>query len=54
MRGLALVGRTRLNPVTITNRDVQLFLQIPVKIPKKHTEAAVRILKPTLIGRVTF
>jgi len=51
MRRLALVGSTRLNPVIRTNRDVQLFLHIAIEIPKKHTDAAVRILEPTLIGR---
>src|SRR5882762_5637502 len=50
MRRLALVGPTRLNLVIRTNRDVQLFLQIPIEIPKKNTETAVRILEPTLIG----
>jgi hypothetical protein len=50
MRRLALVRLTGLNPVIITDRDVQLFLHIPIEIPKKKTEAAVRILEPTLIG----
>ena len=36
MRRLALVGRTRLNPVIVTNRDVQLFLKIPIEIPEKQ------------------
>ena len=51
MRRLALIRRTRLYPVTIADRDIQLFLQIPIEISKKNTKAAVRILEPTLIGR---
>src|ERR1700687_118885 len=50
MRRLALVGPTRVNSVIRTNRDVQLFLQIPIEIPKKNTGTAVRILEPALIG----
>src|ERR1700674_5439953 len=50
MGRLALVGSTRLNLVSRTNRDVQLFIQIPIEIPKKNTDTAVRILEPTLIG----
>src|SRR5580704_12028952 len=50
MRWLALVGRARLKPVIISNRDVQLLLQIPIEIAKKHAEAAVRIFEPALIG----
>ena len=35
MRWLPLIGWAGLNPVIIANRDIQLFLQIPVKISKK-------------------
>jgi hypothetical protein len=48
MRRLTLVGPTRLNLIIPTNRDVQLFLQIPIEIPKKNAVAAVGILEPTL------
>src|SRR5713101_5165836 len=48
VRGLALVGTSRLDAVIRTNGDVELFFQIAIEVADQEAEAAVGSLEPAL------
>src|SRR5688572_7620934 len=51
VRGLAVVGTVRLDPIVGTDRNVQLLTLVAVVIPKQDQALAILVGPPSLEGR---